>query len=132
MKHIKTFESFTNPVNEELFGFGKKTYKLGAEFKPDEDSLEFIKYNAETKKSSGHPAAGLCVKDFKRLYQDAFKQELSTELAVQCVQATFMFADGVPQLSRFGFEFNKKGSDEISLTINPNGKGLFSGHPIMG
>ena len=139
MKYVKTFEQHSNieMTNEEFLGFGKKTYILSDdEFKPSADSLTHIKYDKDKKSAIFvHPASKGAMADFKNLYKKKFNQDLSSELAVKCVQAAYMFGGGAPMLSKYGFEFNPKNDKEggkITLTIDPNGKGLFSGHPIMG
>ena len=139
MKYVKTFEQHSNVemTNEEVFGFGKKTHILsGDEFKPSKDSLTYIKYDKDKKAAiSVHPASKVPFNDFKNLYKKKFNQDLSDEFAVKCVQAAYMQGNGVPQLSKYGFEFNPKDDKhggKITLTIDPNGKGLFTGSPIMG
>lgn len=139
MKYVKTFEQHSNVemTNEEFLGFGKKTYILsGDEFKPSKESLTHIRYDKDKKEAFGNKIAAGQLNDFKNLYKKKFNQDLSDELAVKCVQAAYMF-DGNqrPTLRKFGFEFNPKNDKEggkITLTIDPSGNGLFSGHPIMG
>lgn len=127
MKYIKTFENYSQleVTNEELFGLGKKVYVLD-EYKPSEKAVEYV---------AKHPAAKVCIRDFKTLYKKKFNQDLSDELTNKCVQVAYDFGGAPPQLGKYGFEFNpkdeKKGG-KVTLTVDPNGKGLFSGHPIMG
>lgn len=42
MKHLKTFEQYTQPVNEEIFGFGKKV--------TDEDIIKYMNNHPSRRK----------------------------------------------------------------------------------
>lgn len=135
MKYVKTFEQYSEqPMNEEILGFGAKTYVLKAEggakaYVPSADALSYIKFEGG-KVTFGHPAAKTCYQDFQNLYKKKFESELTPECAVKCVQAAYDFGGGVPKLSAYGFEFNPKNEKEkgsITLKLDPNGKGLFSG-----
>ena len=116
MKHVKTFEQYSNIelTNEEIFGFGKKTYKL-AEFKADEKAEDFFNKR----------------KDLVKRYKDGFtKVGVPVELLDAAVKSLISFADGgIPLMDKYDYTFDK---DKKELVINPNGKGLFNGHPIMG
>lgn len=116
MKTIKTFDSFVNenykPEVNEFLGFGKKKIKLD-DVKPSEDAAEY---------TEKHPGAKILLKAFTKF-------GIIGDLAKKAIQAMYDYADGVPMLSKYDFDYDK---NTHVLTIDPNGKGLFSGHPIMG
>ena len=100
-------------VNE-LFGFGKKTYNLAA-LKPSKDAVDF--YNTR--------------KDLVKKYNEFFvgKEGMTEEQSKNAIMAIYDFGGGMPLLKKYTIEFNK---DTNSLVVDPNGKGLFNGHPVMG
>lgn len=116
MKHVKQFDTFVNenykPEVNEFLGFGKKKIKLD-DVEPSKDAAEY---------SEKHPAA-------KKLMAALSKFNIIGEFAKKAIQAIYDFADGTPMLSKYNFDYDEKTHE---LTIDPNGKGLFSGHPIMG
>lgn len=135
MKYVKNFEQYSyQPMNEEILGFGAKTYILKAEgsdkaYTPSKDALSFIKF-VDGKVTFVHPSSRVCYNDFMNLYKKKFGSDLDPECIVKCVQASYDFQGGVPKLSALGFEFNPKNEKEkgsITVKIDPNGKGLFSG-----
>ena len=135
MKYVKTFEQYSEqPMNEEILGFGAKTYILKAgegakAFQPSENAMKYIKFEGG-KVIFVHPAAKVAYNDFLSLYKKKFNQDLAPECAVKCVQAAYDFQGGAPKLSALGFEFNPKNDKEkgsVTVKIDPNGKGLFSG-----
>lgn len=122
MKHLKTFEQFVqNPAeetNEGVLDFvkGIKKYKLTdlkltptaeKEFKIRKKAVEQIKNDLASSKLG-----------------------LTPEQIDKAVIAIFNFLDGTaPIISKYNIDYDKA-KDE--LVINPNGKGLFAGHPVMG
>ena len=122
MKHLKTFEQFsqisTEETNEGILDFAKgiKKYKLqDIELTPNAKK-EFLgrKGIVDTLKKS-------ILKS---------KLGLMDEKVDQAIKAIFNFANGaVPIVSNWNIDYNK---DTDELIINPSGKGLFSGHPVMG
>ena len=98
---------------DEIFGFGKKSFNLNA-LKPSADAIAF---------TTRHPARKVGIDAFKKHYN------MNDDLAMKAVQAVYDFAGGVPQLSKYSFNFEPQ---TMTLTIDPNKGGLFSGHPIMG
>ena len=97
----------------ELFGFGKKAIALNA-IKPSQNAVAFV---------TKHPAARNAIGEFKKHYN------MDDNLAKNAVMAVYDFAGGVPLLGKYGFDFNPQ---TMTLTIDPNKGGLFTGHPIMG
>jgi hypothetical protein len=118
MKYVKTFEQHSNVemTNEEILGFGKKTYKL-AEFKADEGTESFFNKR----------------KDLVKKYKEGFTRVgVPAELVDAAVKSLIAFTGGgksIPLMDKYDYTFDK---DKKELIINPNGKGLFNGHPIMG
>lgn len=118
MKRIKAFDTFVNenyqakPEVNEFLGFGKKKIKLD-DVKPSDDAAEY---------SEKHPAA-------KKLMDALSKFGIVGEFAKKAIQAIYDFADGVPMLSKYDLDYDEKSH---VLTIDPDGHGMFSGHPIMG
>lgn len=116
MKNLKTFDSYINEnynseVNE-FFSFGKKKIKLD-DLEPSEDAADY---------TNRHPAA-------KKLMAALSKFNIIGDLAKKAIQAIYDFADGPPMLNKYNLDYDEKTHE---LTIDPNGKGLFSGSPIMG
>ena len=131
MKYVKTFEQHSNieVTNEEIFGFGKKNYKLD-EFKASKETEDFFNKRKDLvnggtfKNSQGKVSkAEGYINTFKRI-------GVPEELTSNAAKALIEFCDGgVPSMDKYDYKFDK---DKKELTINPNGKGLFNGHPIMG
>lgn len=121
LKHLKTFEQFVAQpelVDEGFFSFGKKEYILDDKFAGTKNSEKFTKAPAYAKN-----VAFLVKNMMKFLGMDEAE-------AKKGVEAVATFTDGAsPLLNKYNIDFDKATK---TLTINPNGKGLFNGHPIMG
>jgi hypothetical protein len=104
----------TEYVVNEFFGFGKKTYNLTS-LKPSKDAVDF--YNNR--------------KDLVGRYNKFFvgKEGMTEDQAKNAIMAIYDFGNGAPLLNKYTIEFNK---DTNTLVVDPNGKGLFNGHPVMG
>jgi hypothetical protein len=118
MKYVKTFEQHSNieVTNEELFGFGKKTYKLDS-LKSDEGTESFFNKRKDLVKQYKSGFAGVGVPE---------------ELLDAATKALITFSgkgEYVPAMNKYDYTFDE---DTKELVINPNGKGLFNGSPIMG
>jgi len=104
-----------NDVVNELFGFGKKTYILDNAFKATPAAEEFFNKR----------------KDMVAQYSKLFtKQGMDADLIAKAVKALKMFTgDGIPLLKSYNITY-----DVVTKTfvIDPNGKGLFNGSPMMG
>lgn len=117
MKHLKTFEEFSiNPeiemIEEGLFD-GVKTYNL-SDLKASKEAQDFV-----TKR-----------KDLKPTYVKALTKFGMDETNIDnAIMALYDFAKGVPILKKYELTYDEKNN---TLKVNPNGKGLFNGHPIMG
>jgi hypothetical protein len=118
-KYGKYVKESTSPAEQELvnefFGIGKKTYKLDDTFKPSPAAADFFAKR----------------KDLVAQYNKFFtKQGMDVDTAAKAIQAVKMFAgEGVPTLSSYTITYD---AATKALVIDPNGKGLFNGHPIMG
>lgn len=115
MKTLKGYEDFVNedykPEVNEFLGFGKKKIKLD-EIRPSAEAELF---------SEKHPVAKILVRDFAKF-------GIIGAWAKKAVQAIYDFADGVPMISKYDLDYDEK---THVLSIG-SGKGMFSGHPIMG
>jgi len=102
-------------TNEGFLGFGKKTYMLDDTFKPSKEAEEFFNKR----------------KDLVKVYNTAFtKRGLSGTELDNAIKALKMFVgDGIPQLKDYTFTYEPETKKFI---IDPNGKGLFNGSPVMG
>ena len=136
MKYIKTFEQHSSieVTNEEIFGFGKKTYKLD-EFKASKETEDFFNkrkdlVNGGTFKNSQGRVSKMegYVNIFKRL---GVPEELSANAAKALIEFAGSTVENkeTPGMDKYNYTFDK---DKNELIINPNGKGLFNGSPIMG
>lgn len=118
-KYGKYVTEAVSPAEQELvnefFGFGKKTYKLDDTFKSSPVADEFFAKR----------------KDLVAQYNKLFTaQGMDAATAEKAVKALVMFVDGaVPMLKDYNVTFDVPTK---ALVIDPNGKGLFNGHPIMG
>lgn len=117
MKHLKTFEEFSiNPeiekVEEGLFD-GVKTLNLTT-LNVSKEAQDFI-----TKR-----------KDLKATYTKALtKMGMDVADIDIAIMAIYDFGKGTPMLNKYELTYDDNAK---TLKINPNGKGLFNGHPIMG
>lgn len=121
-KHLKTFEQFIAKepeiVEEGLFGFGEKEYILDDKFIASKDAEKFTKAPAYAKN-----VAYLKNTLIKHLGMDDAE-------AAKAVDAVATFTKGAsPLLNKYNLTFDKESK---KFVINPNGKGLFNGHPVMG
>lgn len=99
----------------ELFGLGKKTYDLNT-----------FEASPEVKKSIA--SRKQLVDQFTKGFT---KVGLPAEDITKAIEALWSFvgADSVPLMNKYNFSYN---AADKKLIIDPNGKGLFNGHPIMG
>jgi hypothetical protein len=112
--HIKPEQNIEQVL--EFFGFGKKDYKLDSTFVVDPTIEAAVAKRQDLAKPllAGFAKVGL--------------QEPEASLAVKALWS-FVGADSIPLMNKYDYSWN---NDTKILTINPNGKGLFNGHPIMG
>lgn len=105
---------FADFVTNEIFGFGKKTYNL-TDVKASKEAMDFYTQR----------------KDLVAKYNEFFvgKQGMTEEQAKNAIMALYDFGKGMPLLKKYSLDFNKEAN---TFTVDPNGKGLFNGHPIMG
>lgn len=112
-------EEIENEENEEIeegfLGFGKKTYMLDDTFKASKEAEEFFNKR----------------KDLVKIYTTPFtKRGLSGTELDNAIKALKMFVgDGIPQLKDYTFTYEP---ETKKFVIDPNGKGLFNGSPVMG
>lgn len=94
---------------------GIKTYNL-TDFKPSQEAIDF--YNQRKN-------------DLVPKYNEFFvgKQGMTEEQAKNAIMALYDFGKGQPLLKKYTLDFDKTTN---SLKVDPNGKGLFNGSPIMG
>lgn len=122
-KNIKTFEQFSSE-NEEVLEEGVIDYISGVR-----------KYNLDTYKASKIAIDHYNDPKYKVTF-DKMKKSMSKSLGLddeyagKALLAAIDFTKGAtPMLNKYNIDYNK---DTKELKINPNGKGLFNGHPIMG
>jgi hypothetical protein len=123
--HIKPEQTVEQIL--ELFGTGKKTYVLDDKFTVDPKIDAVIKQRSVPVKSRTGKVTSL-VQEFKDGFTRVGLVEPELSKAVQALW-TFVGADSVPQMDKYNYTYN---NDTKQLVIDPNGKGLFNGHPIMG
>ena len=89
MKHLKTFESFNEPVNEELLGFGKKDKKSkkGSAYKR---TIEFLKGDSDE------------AKKIKEIYKEKFEGKSDSDIQKDRSLLGFM-----KQITRLGAKWAK-------------------------
>lgn len=94
---------------------GIETFNL-LNYKPSQDAIDFY----DTRKN-----------DLVPQYNKFFitKQGMTEEQAKNAIMALYDFGKGQPLLKKYTLDFDKTAN---TLKVDPNGKGLFNGSPIMG
>jgi len=117
MKHLKTFEQYSatpEEINEGLFG--NKKYVLNDTLKSSKEALDFVTNPARAKSM--------------KVYSDVLtKHGMDAETIKKAVAAIYDFGNGVPLLNKYTLTYD---AATKTMEVNPNGKGLFNGSPIMG
>ena len=117
MKHLKTYEQYSitpEELNEGLFG--NKKYILNDTLKSSKEALDFVTNPARAKSM--------------KIYSDALsKHGMDAETIKKAIAAIYDFGNGVPLLANYTLNYDLPSK---TLEVNPNGKGLFNGSPIMG
>lgn len=117
MKHLKTYEQYSITPEELNEGFfGNQKYVLDDKFKSSKEALDFVTNPARAKSM--------------KVYSDALsKHGMDAETIKKAVAAIYDFGKGVPLLNKYTLTYDLPSK---TLEVNPNGKGLFNGSPIMG
>ena len=123
--HIKPEQTVEQIL--ELFGTGKKTYVLDDKFTVDPKIDAAIKQRSVPVKSRSGKVTSL-VQELKDGFTRVGLVEPELSKAIQALWS-FVGVNSVPQMDKYNYTYN---NDTKQLVIDPNGKGLFNGHPIMG